>query len=158
MQEKGLIPGLERSPREGNSNSTHSSILAWEILWTEEPCGLQSMGSQRLRHDLVIKQQQQLTAFSCSSWQLSCLILTGSSQFLFPYYSDLPFYQQPSSFLQRHYNFAYILNSWSSRLESLSHHLFLQGNSLVLFIGSGSPASSFYLGKTVVFCGFNGLL
>ena len=30
---------------------THSSILAWEILCTEEPGGLQSMGSQRVRHD-----------------------------------------------------------------------------------------------------------
>ena len=28
-----------------------SSILAWEITWTEEPGGLQSMGSQRVRHD-----------------------------------------------------------------------------------------------------------
>ena len=27
--------------------ATHSNILAWEIPWTEEPCGLQSMGSQR---------------------------------------------------------------------------------------------------------------
>ena len=31
--------------------ATHSSILAWEIPWTEEPGGLQSMGSQRVRHD-----------------------------------------------------------------------------------------------------------
>ena len=31
--------------------ATHSSILAWKILWTEEPGGLQSMGSQRVRHD-----------------------------------------------------------------------------------------------------------
>ena len=38
--------------------ATHSSILAWEIPWTEEPGGLQSMGSQRVRHDLVTKQQQ----------------------------------------------------------------------------------------------------
>ena len=30
---------------------THSSILAWKIPWTEKPGGLQSMGSQRLRHD-----------------------------------------------------------------------------------------------------------
>ena len=29
----------------------HSSILAWKISWTEEPGGLQSMGSQRVRHD-----------------------------------------------------------------------------------------------------------
>ena len=31
--------------------ATCSSILAWEIPWTEEPGGLQSMGSQRVRHD-----------------------------------------------------------------------------------------------------------
>ena len=31
--------------------TTHSSILAWEIRWTEEPGGLQSMGSQRAGHD-----------------------------------------------------------------------------------------------------------
>ena len=31
--------------------TTHSSTLAWEIPWTEEPGRLQSMGSQRVRHD-----------------------------------------------------------------------------------------------------------
>jgi len=34
-----------------NGMATHSSILAWRIPWTEEPGGLQSMGSQRVRHD-----------------------------------------------------------------------------------------------------------
>ena len=33
--------------------ATHSSILAWRIPWTEEPGGLQSMGSQRVGHDRV---------------------------------------------------------------------------------------------------------
>ena len=37
--------------------STYSSILFWEILWTEEPGGQQSKGSQRVRYDLVTKQQ-----------------------------------------------------------------------------------------------------
>ena len=37
--------------------ATHSSILAWEIPWTEEPGGLQSMGKQGVRYDLVTKQQ-----------------------------------------------------------------------------------------------------
>ena len=36
----------------------HSSIFAWRIPWTKEPGGLQSMGSQRVRHDLATKQQQ----------------------------------------------------------------------------------------------------
>ena len=31
--------------------ATHSSIHAWKIPWTKEPDGLQSMGSQRVRHD-----------------------------------------------------------------------------------------------------------
>ena len=33
----------------------HSSILAWKIPWTEEPGGLQSMGSPRVAHDLATK-------------------------------------------------------------------------------------------------------
>ena len=37
--------------------ATHSSLLARRIPWTEEPGGLQSIGSQRLRHDFMTKQQ-----------------------------------------------------------------------------------------------------
>ena len=39
--------------------ATHSSTLAWEMPQTEEPGGLQSMGSQRVGHELVTKEQQQ---------------------------------------------------------------------------------------------------
>ena len=45
--------GREDSLEEGMA--THSSILAWRVPWTEEPGGLQSMGSQRVGHDLVTK-------------------------------------------------------------------------------------------------------
>ena len=38
--------------------ATHSSILTWEIPWTEEPGWLQSTGMQRVGHVLVTKQQQ----------------------------------------------------------------------------------------------------
>ena len=48
-EDLGLIPGSGRSPGEGNGN--HSSTLAWEITWTEEPVKPQFMGSQRVRHD-----------------------------------------------------------------------------------------------------------
>ena len=40
-----LIPGLGRSRGEGNGN--HSSVLAWEIPWTEELGRLQSIGPQK---------------------------------------------------------------------------------------------------------------
>ena len=39
--------------------ATHSSILAWRIPWTEEPGGLQSMGSKTVRDKQATKQQQQ---------------------------------------------------------------------------------------------------
>ena len=45
----GLVPESRNSPGEGNA--THSSILAWEIQWTEEPGELQSMGSQSIVHE-----------------------------------------------------------------------------------------------------------
>ena len=45
----GSILGLGRSS--GKGNGTHSSTLAWKILWMEEPGRLQSMGSQRVGHD-----------------------------------------------------------------------------------------------------------
>jgi len=44
----GLIPGSERSPEK--EMATHSNILAKKTPWTEEPGGLQSMGSQRVGH------------------------------------------------------------------------------------------------------------
>ena len=36
--------------------TTHPSSLAWEIPWTEEPGGLQSLGSQRVGHNVATKQ------------------------------------------------------------------------------------------------------
>ena len=45
----GSIPGWEDPLEKGMA--THSSILAWEIPWTEEPDGPQSMGLQRVGHD-----------------------------------------------------------------------------------------------------------
>ena len=45
------IQSLDREDPLEKDTATHSSILAWEILWTEELDGLQSMGSQRVGHD-----------------------------------------------------------------------------------------------------------
>ena len=48
--EDGVQSLVQRDPLE-EEMATHSRVLAWEIPWTEEPGGLQSMGSQRVRHD-----------------------------------------------------------------------------------------------------------
>ena len=45
------VPSLDREDPLEKAMATHSSALAWEIPRTEEPGGLQSMGSQRVRHD-----------------------------------------------------------------------------------------------------------
>ena len=44
--------GQEDTLEKGMATQIHSHILAWKIPWTEEPDGLQSMGSQRVEHDL----------------------------------------------------------------------------------------------------------
>ena len=45
------VPSLGQEDPLEEEMATHSSILAWRIPWTEETGGLQSMGSQRVRHD-----------------------------------------------------------------------------------------------------------
>ena len=56
-QETQIRPlGLEDPLEKGMA--THSSFLAWTVPWTEEPGGLQSMGLQRIGHNLATKQRQ----------------------------------------------------------------------------------------------------
>ena len=67
----GLTPGSGRSLEK--EMATHSSIFAWRIPWTEEPGGLQSMGSQRVGHDWVTSLPKML--------KMSHLIISDSSGF-----------------------------------------------------------------------------
>ena len=53
MQQRWVL-SLDREDPLEEGMATHSRILAWEIPWTEEPGGQQSMGSQRVEQDLVI--------------------------------------------------------------------------------------------------------
>ena len=46
-----LVQSLGQEDLLEKGMATHSSILAWRILWTEEPGRIQSMGSQRVGHD-----------------------------------------------------------------------------------------------------------
>ena len=49
IRDMGSIPGSGRYLREGMT--IHSSILEWRLPWTEDPGGLQSIGSHRIRHN-----------------------------------------------------------------------------------------------------------
>ena len=57
MQETQVQTLNQEEPME-KEMATHSSVLAWEIPWTKEPGGLQSMGSQRVGHDLATEHAQ----------------------------------------------------------------------------------------------------
>ena len=66
--DEGSVPEWGRSPGEGNDNPL-LSILAWETTWTEDPGGLQSIRWQRVRHDLVTKQQHSILC-TCATFCL----------------------------------------------------------------------------------------
>ena len=57
--------------------ATHSRFLAWRIPWTEEPGGLQSIGSQRVRHDWATNTH---THTSLSELYLACLVAGACTQ------------------------------------------------------------------------------
>ena len=51
VRQKTWVQSLGQEDPLEKEMATHSSVLPWRIPWTEEPGGLQSMGSQRVRHD-----------------------------------------------------------------------------------------------------------
>ena len=55
--QQNRVQSLGREDPLEKGMATHSSTLAWRIPWTEESGGLQSMGSQRVGHNLATKQQ-----------------------------------------------------------------------------------------------------
>ena len=60
--------------------ATHSSALAWKIPWTEEPGGLQSMGSQRVGHDWATSLSLFTFLHWRRKWQPTPVFLPGESQ------------------------------------------------------------------------------
>ena len=56
--------------------ATHSSILAWRISWTEEPGGLQAMGSQRVGHGRVTEHTQHYVCASVLNFKMTVMLGT----------------------------------------------------------------------------------
>ena len=59
------VQSLDWEDRLEEGMATHFSILAWRVPWTEKPGGLQSMGSQRVRHD---GSNLEAAPRECSGW------------------------------------------------------------------------------------------
>ena len=114
--------------------ATHSSILAWEIPWTEEPSGLQSMRSQRVEHDLATKWQQAIIIsewFHCPKnlgFHLIILpfLLVHDNHWFFTFSIALPFPQSNIVGIIQYVVF-------SSRLLSLSNSIWISFMTLLLF-------------------------
>ena len=78
--------------------ATHSSILAWRIPWTEEPGGLKSTGSQRVRYNLATKHPPPLPSFI----QFAKLCILAPAPLREALLSRLPWHEatQPNVFLK----------------------------------------------------------
>ena len=83
MQEMWVQSLVWKGPLE-REMATHSSI-AWETPWTEEPGGLQSLGSQRVGYNLTIKQQPQQTVSGQQGRNQSYPGITGGPKSLLKY-------------------------------------------------------------------------
>ena len=70
-KQKMQVRSLDQEDPLEEGMTTHSSILAWEIPWTEELGRLESTGSQRVRHDLVTKQQPWTIITTLKKFRLS---------------------------------------------------------------------------------------
>ena len=83
MKETRVPTPARKDPLE-KEIATHSSILAWRIPWTEEPGGLQSMGSQRVRHNsthhafTVIYRKYSIVGMILFILSLYCCLVTES--------------------------------------------------------------------------------
>ena len=76
VEDPALIPEFQEDPLE-KGVVTHSSVFAWRIPWTEEPGGLQSMGSQRVGYDWVTFTSMSLWLQGLWVWRRNSLNKTG---------------------------------------------------------------------------------
>jgi len=74
-----LVPSLGQEDPLEKGMTTHSSILAWEIPWTEEPGGLWSMGSQRIGHDQDTNNTKATKVAAIND--AYCVLFTGTASF-----------------------------------------------------------------------------
>ena len=115
--------------------ATHSSTLAWRIPWTEEPGGLQSVGSQRVRHDRTTS----LSFLSCVSCKrvfsfCFCFFKCRSPGFQAPLFADCLFS---------------IVYSWLCCCHKL-----IENKCVSLFLGSlfcSTDTCACFCGRTILF-------
>ena len=123
-RDAGLNSGLGRSLEKGMA--THSSILAWEIPWVEEPGDLQSIRLQRVRHDLATKQQYTTQQFNLSLCpQLDYKSLRGRD-----YFSVFLTASSIAPYISEILN-EYLLRELNSCIKTCTYNPFVEGQCLL---------------------------
>ena len=89
MQET-RVPSLGQEDPLEEGMATHSSILAWRNPWTEEPEGLQSVGSHRVRHDWATKQQHRAYILA-QKWKYHKILIQESINILHMIWPNLEY-------------------------------------------------------------------
>ena len=119
----GSVPGWEYPLEKGLAThrpNGNSSIPVWRILWTQESSGLQSVGSQKVRHD----GQLTLSLSNIINQTFSGLALTYNSSSIFHHASKLPFQEILSIPLTLGMHFSTLgpLHLFSLCLKKLAHY------------------------------------
>ena len=103
------IYGVARSRTRLNQLSSNlaASIPAWQIPWTEEPGGLQSMGSQRVRHNLWMKQQRKKPSQEVEELGLKARFVSFLNCYISPKFNSLTYLVPHSALTQRVLDFTF---------------------------------------------------
>jgi len=113
----------------------HSSTLAWKIPWTEEPGRLQSMGSQRVRHDWATSLSLFTFMHWRKKWQPTPVFLPGESQGQRAWWAAVYGVAQSriqlkwlsSSIIYSHTLFEFETAKWDD-MQNIRLHFFMRGN------------------------------
>ena len=128
VRDKGLIPGWGKSLEE--EMAAHSSILAWRIPWTEEPGGLQSMGSERVGHEWITNTSKE--CYRKSRFQSKAFKLTKESVCFA--WGSLVVFSSPSClffFLGHVFIFSFLFLIYIMKIQPKpSHYIFVSGNQI----------------------------
>ena len=117
VRDVGLIPGSGRSPEE--EMAPHSGILARRISWTEEPGKLESLGSQRVRHDWA---SEDIIRLSYLIWSvINCTGLLASLPGVYSCSSGEPYYKLNSTWPRIFYFALSFYSIWGKVLRPVTH-------------------------------------
>ena len=139
-----FVPSLDREDPLEKEMVIHSSVLAWKVPWTEESGGLQSLGSQNVRHDWLPTHTGTKSLWPSISilYQTPASFHLGSSSLTLlwsPWLLSFPFQVQPTDTSHHRYPhpglLCYPLRSETMRVETGTHTFVTQNAEELTYLG-----------------------